>query len=96
MRRRIDSWHSQNYFKSQIEECKGNQKKLFTLTRSVSGDTQEKHIPDHNSAISLAEDFSSFFLDKVTSEQRTQLKQYDPQFVGRTLSCFAPADEAEV
>ena len=99
-----------DYFKSQIEECKGDQKKLSTLTRSVSRDTQEKHLPDHNSAISLAEDFSSFFLDKilkirdnlnvknlqVTSEQRTQLEQYDPQFVGRTLSCFAPADEAEV
>ena len=67
------------YYISQIEDCEADQKKLFQVLNSLLHQKAKPTLPSYNSAVTLAESFSAFFIskiakirDKIDSDSATQ------------------------
>ncbi|XP_072041364.1 uncharacterized protein [Amphiura filiformis] len=65
-----------NYHRSQIEDC--SSKELFRVVDSLCNPTSEPPLPDHDSNEMLANDFATFFDDKIT-KIRSALDSSDPE-----------------
>ena len=53
------------YYHDKVEECEGDQKKLFEIVDSLLGHGKCKSLLPYEDALSLAEDFSKFFITKI-------------------------------
>ena len=50
------------YYQDKVEQCEGDQKKLFEIVDSLLGRGKCKSLPPYEDALSLAEAFSEFFI----------------------------------
>ena len=55
------------YYSNLIEENSSDQKSLFRILSSLSSNQQEKTLPDHTSTKELSEQFSHYFISKITT-----------------------------
>ena len=53
------------YYQDKVEQCEGDQKKLFEIVDSLLGRGKCKSLPPNEDAFSLAEAFSEFFITKI-------------------------------
>ena len=90
------------YYNGKVEECKGDQAKLFKITESLLHLKGKNILPNHASLLDLANDFNNFFKNKIT-KIRVELDQmttkYEPQaitFTGTPLSHLTPSTETEI
>ena len=58
------------YLSSLVSECNGDQKKLFQVVASLTGDKNTSSLPDHRDPYLLANDFSKFFIKKIEKIQK--------------------------
>ena len=79
-----------------------DQKKLFQLTKSLLQETSETPLPPHHSQGELANNFSDFFMSKI-SKIRDQFTNSDNKesndihFLGESFfQCFRSLSEADV
>ena len=61
------------YFLNVINQCEGDQKKLFNIVDSLLGRTKSTALPHSDSPIRLAEAFADFFITKI-AKIRTDLE----------------------
>jgi len=54
-----------NFYKKQVEECDGDQKKLFRVVDDLMHQKQAPALPSYSSADKLAEAFGEFFVSKI-------------------------------
>ena len=54
-----------NFYRNKVEECKGDQKKLFQMIQELMHQKQVPTLPSYISAEKLAESFSDFFIHKI-------------------------------
>ena len=54
-----------DYYSAEIEKCGTDQKTLFNLVKSLSGQVTDTPLPPPESIKQLAEDFGNFFVDKI-------------------------------
>jgi len=54
-----------DHYRSEVTECRGNQRRLFTLVDDWLGKPKTTLLPTSSSNLDLANKFSSFFSDKV-------------------------------
>jgi len=71
----ISKAKSAHYLKK-IENCEGDQKKLFAIVDSLLGRGKSNSLPSNQSPLSLAESFNEFFINKITAI-RTALHQME-------------------
>ena len=50
-----------------VSQCNGDQKKLFQVVASLTGDTKTSSLPDHGDPYLLANDFGKFFINFPTN-----------------------------
>jgi len=55
------------FFKDKIENCKGDQKKLFQIVNSLLGRSNPTLLPSSSSTNQLVETFNSFFISKIAN-----------------------------
>ncbi len=89
---------------SLVSEAKGDQKKLFSIVRTLTGDDRSNPLPPHSSESALANEFAEFFSNKIQTI-RCVLDSGDPiplsvQVVDKPclqrLSQFTPVTEKDV
>ena len=56
-----------NYYNNKIMSTKGDQKQLFKIINSVFHNKKESQLPSRDSTEDLTNDFSDYFIDKITS-----------------------------
>ena len=92
------------YYTSQIDKNKGDSKTLFKLTNSLMGKNGETILPTHSSDKTLADQFLSFFHNKIDNI-RTGLCAMvdeplveipDQSFNGVPLNCFSSVTLQEI
>ena len=54
-----------NFFKSKLEACRGDQKKIYNMLNTLLGNRSESVLPDSSSNIELANKFSDYFTSKI-------------------------------
>ncbi len=54
-----------NYYSRLIEDSKGDQKSLFKITNRLLENQQAEKLPSHDNALQLANQFGTFFQDKI-------------------------------
>ncbi len=54
-----------DHWSTLITDAKGDQKKLFTIVRTLTGDSKSNPLPPHSSESDLANDFANFFSNKI-------------------------------
>ena len=95
----------QDYFIEQIMECGRDQKKLYSLTRKLLGNTGNSILPSHISPSDLGEKFSQYFHSKIStirgniSASINNSNKHNTEqntFTGIPLAEFPPATEEEV
>ena len=64
------------YFLTKIEQCEGDQKKLFNIVDSLLGRGKSTELPHSASPIDLAEAFNDFFITKI-AKIRTDLQNLE-------------------
>ena len=91
-----------SYFQGAVENCAGDQAKLFKLVNSFSGN-MPCALPDHTSVAELASRFNNFFISKINTIRsgldtvvNTAVELTDNNFVGVPLSNFKPATQDEI
>ena len=94
------------YFKSKIDRCAGDQKKLFSVFDNLLGRRPTKILPSYASGIELATSFSQFFASKIISireglDQFPLIYEYSVNFQGhiqatRFLCRFESVTEDDV
>ncbi len=55
-----------SHYQTTVSECRGDCRKLFSVFRSPMGKLQDQALPSGADPTKLAEDFSSFFREKVS------------------------------
>ena len=92
-----------SYISTTIMKNKGNSKTLYELTNQLTGRKKTNtNLPKHNTDISLANDFSEFFLNKIQTirDNLSQYPKYEPPTreieVLDRLSVFREVSSAEV
>ena len=55
----------EHFFKKQISDCGGNQKKLFGIVNSLLGCGKKALFPQHDDSLTLARLFNEFFITKI-------------------------------
>ena len=92
------------YYTSQIDKNKGDSKTLFKLTNSLMGKNRETILPTHSCDKTLADQFLSFFHNKIDNI-RTGLcamvdeplvEIQDQSFNGVPLNCFSGVTLQEI
>jgi hypothetical protein len=56
-----------DYFITQIDDCGGNQKKLFQIVDKLLGRNRSTPLPQFNDARTLAQTFNDFFVSKIST-----------------------------
>ena len=92
-----------SYYSDKIQECGRDQKHLFRLTKTLMGQNGESPLPRHPSTQQLTEEFSAYFINKITdirenidSSQESINEQFEAPFSGTELSFLAQTSEEEV
>ena len=94
----------QNYYSCKITEYEKDQKRLFTITKGLMGDSNKKILPSCTCPQDLAEKFSDYFTNKITTIRHKITDQNppahdvrsEPVFEGVPLSHFGEATENEI
>lgn len=91
----------QSYYSEQINQCGRDQKQLHKITKKLLGETGEAILPSHTTSTDLAEQFSQFFVSKITKIRENIPHQAstvtsERAFTGVPLTHFDPATEDEV
>ena len=55
-----------DYYHRKIEECHGDQKKLFQITKELMNKRKTNTLPSHVDSKDIAESFSDYFTSKIT------------------------------
>ena len=55
----------EQFFKKQISDCGGDQKKLFGIVNSLLGRGKKALLPQHDDSLTLARLFNEFFITKI-------------------------------
>ena len=90
------------YYNDKVEQCEGDQAKLFKITESLLHQKGKTALPNHLSLADLANDFNTFFENKITKirveldQINTEYKPPEITFKGSPLSHFTPATETEI
>jgi hypothetical protein len=97
--RRLCRAAKQEYYKSKIEECGTDQKKLFRVTEELMHAANEAVLPSHSSPQALAEQFVEFFDEKISKIRQgfstePELEECTEQHA--ILDKFTPVTEEEV
>ena len=58
------------YLSNMVPECNGDQKKLFQVVESLTGDKKTSSLPDHRDPYLLANDFGKFFIKRIEKIQK--------------------------
>ena len=66
------------YYSGKVQECTGDQKKLFEIIKSLTKPLQQQQYPDSDSLKDLADAFGDFFIMKI-QKIRTKLDSQDPE-----------------
>ena len=66
------------YYSGKVQECAGDQKKLFEIIKSLTKPLQQEQYPDSDSMKDLADAFGDFFIMKI-QKIRTKLDSQDPE-----------------
>ena len=66
------------YYSGTVQECAGDQKKLFEIIESLTKPLQQEQYPNLDSLKDLADAFDDFFLMKI-QKIRTKLDSQDPE-----------------
>ena len=56
----------ESYFKTQISDCQGDQKQLFSIVNSLMGREKQTLYPQHKDSLSLATLFNDYFVTKIS------------------------------
>ena len=95
----------QAFFSSKIQDCGNNLKSLFKITNSLLDKKQQCPLSTASSDTVLAETFSKYFIEKVTTirdtlKLKTDVDQSpldeDIHHVGPLLTSFEPTSEEEI
>ena len=73
----IDEAKTEHY-SGKVQECAGDQKKLFEIIKSLTKPLQHKQYPDFDSLKDLADAFGDFFIMRI-QKIRTKLDSQDPE-----------------
>jgi len=96
------------YYSSKIPDCKGDSRALFAITKKLMGKEKEVILPAHTSKQQLAEDFSSYFEQKISKIREgldsarasasltLNVNEIDPPFNGNLLTSFRAATLQEI
>ena len=60
-----------DHYSNEIENCQSDQKKLFAILNEILCNKQSEKLPEHESSLTLANQFSSFFVDKIEQIRST-------------------------
>ena len=66
------------YYSGNVQECAGDQKKLFEIIKSLTKPLQQEQYPDSDSLKDLADAFGEFYIMKI-KKIRTKLDSQDPE-----------------
>ena len=66
------------YYSGKVQECAGDQKKLFEINKSLTKPLQQEQYPESDSLKDLADAFGDFFIMKI-QKIRTKLDSQDPE-----------------
>ena len=55
----------EQFFKKQISDCGGDQKKLFDIVNSLLGRGKKALLPQHDDSLTLSRLFNEFFITKI-------------------------------
>lgn len=80
------------YFSGLINSCDKNQKKLFQIVKTLTRKSTENPLPKHNSLHELANDFGTFFVEKVRNIRE---KLDEIQINDSTLEYSSPVTKLE-
>lgn len=92
-----------NHFKTKIEDCSGNQGKIFKIISHLQNVNSKPTLPDHISVLDLCNTFNEFFVSKIINI-RDKLDEIDipnslvtsNAFSGETLSHFQEISDEEL
>ena len=73
----IDEAKTEHY-SGKVQECAGDQKKLFEIIKSLPKPLRQEQYPDSDSLKDLADAFGDFFIIKI-QKIRTKLDSQDPE-----------------
>ncbi len=59
-----------NHLSNLVNECAGDQKKLFKIVSFLTGDSKASPLPEYNDPLALANDFGEFFAHKIETIQQ--------------------------
>ena len=89
-------------FSDAIIEAEGDQKKLYSIIKSLTAVKSDMQLPHHTSLQHLAEDFGQFFIKKI-EDIRTELNApanllipQSPSYTGSHLTKFNQLTHADV
>ena len=75
-----------SFFSDAIIEAKGDQKKLYSIIKSLTAVTSDMPMPHHTSIQQLADDFGQFFIKKI-EDIRSELNVPDNTHIPESSSC---------
>ena len=96
------------HFQTKIEECEGDQRKLFQIVDKLLGRGKTTSLPTASSSLALAESFNSFFISKIATirqdlsklERSTHPLSFDLnselKHCNKRLSDFQPTTKEEI
>ena len=58
------------YYSSKIENCQGDQKKLYSIVNSLLMPGKTDKFPTYSSKTDLANEFNDYFIDKITKNKK--------------------------
>ena len=75
-----------SFFSDAIIEAKGDQKKLYSIIKSLTAVNSDMPMPHHTSIQQLADDFGQFFIKKI-EDIRSELNVPDNTHIPESSSC---------
>ena len=91
------------YYSQKISDCGRDQKAIFTISKQLLGKEKSSVLPDHTSPIDLANDFNTFFINKVSKIHEQFADESDdnqsdetPTYHGDDLHYFDPVTDEEM
>jgi hypothetical protein len=92
-----------SFYKQQVEECDGDQKKLFQVVDQLMHQKQAPTLPSYSSAVQLAETLSEYFVSKIVKIRHQIDHQtcdiiatHQPSVQFENLLEFTPATEIQI
>ena len=97
----LASKKQKDFYTKKMKECNG-QKSLFNCVNNLLDSSKESVLPEHTSTVELANNFATYFKEKIVDIRKTfpakqlNTKKTNTPFKGVPLLCFEPATEDEV